>query len=245
MNKTLLTFIFFLFVGIRSFAQDTIIFRNGDEVVAKVAEVSDSEIKYHLWNNQSGPIYVKKASDIFMVKYKGGYKEVYDNHISQSEEDTLRSYAISKYGASPIYIRAGFVRINGRTLSREELSRILTSDELNTYYSASFQSSAGALMTFMGLAVGITGGILAFAGNSKSNKNVKIGLPLFIVGDVVSTVGIPMWAIGSGRTAWVVNSYNNRVAGEYYSLYVEPRIMNYRNISGHNTVYELGLTLNF
>ncbi|MBO4589343.1 MAG: hypothetical protein J5711_10675 [Bacteroidales bacterium] len=240
MNKTFFGFHFFLFIGILSFAQDTIIFRNGDEVVAKVAEVSDSEIKYHLWNNQSGPIYVKKTSDIFMVKYEGGYKEVYGNNISHTEDDDLRAYAISKYGSSPIYMRAGYLRIGGRTLSREELSSILMSDELNTYYSAIGQSTAGAIMTLFGLAVGITGGILTFAA-----INTKVGLPLFIVGDVLTTVGIPLWAIGGARLNWVIDSYNNRVAGRPYSMYVEPRIMNYRNIGGHNTAYGLGLTLNF
>ena len=244
MNKTLLSFIIFLFVGILSFAQDTIIFRNGDEVVAKVSEVSDSEIKYHLWNNQSGPIYVKKASDIFMVKYKGGYKEVYDNYISQSgsesEWESLRSYALSTYGAKNIYIRSGYVKMDGKMLSREELSRILMSDELHTYYSAVGQSTAGALMTLFGLAVGITGGILTFAA-----INTKVGLPLFIVVDVLTTVGIPLWAIGGGRLDWVVDSYNNRVAGKNYSLYIESRMMNYRSDRGNNTADGLGLTLNF
>ena len=70
---------FFIFIAISSFAQDTIILRNGDEIVGKVSEVSDSVIKYHLRSNLNGPVYLKKTSDILMIKYNGGYNEKYDN----------------------------------------------------------------------------------------------------------------------------------------------------------------------
>ena len=44
----IITLIFFS--NINSFAQDTIFFRNGDELLVKVTEVSDAEIKYILWS---------------------------------------------------------------------------------------------------------------------------------------------------------------------------------------------------
>ena len=50
------------------FAQDTIVFRNGDELKVKVKEVSDTELKYQLWNNQDGPMYTKRVSEIFGVR---------------------------------------------------------------------------------------------------------------------------------------------------------------------------------
>ena len=78
MKKLYFFFVILFFAAVSSYAQDTIVFRNGDEVQAKILEVSDTEMKYYLWDNLNGPVYKKNISDIFMVKYSSGYKEVYD-----------------------------------------------------------------------------------------------------------------------------------------------------------------------
>ncbi|MFN8278534.1 MAG: hypothetical protein U0T84_13730 [Chitinophagales bacterium] len=57
-------------------AQDIITYKNGDEVKAKVTEVSPTEIKYKVWDNQDGPLYRVSKADIFMIKYENGTKDV-------------------------------------------------------------------------------------------------------------------------------------------------------------------------
>ena len=57
-------------------AQDVIVFKNGDEVQAKVKEVTPSEIKYIRFDNQNGPAYTINRQDIFMIKYENGTKDV-------------------------------------------------------------------------------------------------------------------------------------------------------------------------
>ena len=69
-------------------AQDTILFNSGDEILVKVTEVNDTEIKYQLWVNLSGPVYTKKVSEIFMIKYNGGYREIYSDRRTQNLEKT-------------------------------------------------------------------------------------------------------------------------------------------------------------
>ena len=56
----LLAFVTMLAVSAK--AQDTIIFRNGDEQKVKVTEVSDSQIKYRMWSNMNGPVYTKTSA---------------------------------------------------------------------------------------------------------------------------------------------------------------------------------------
>ena len=57
-------------------AQDIIVMKNGDEVEAKVTKVGTTEVEYHKWSNQDGPVYSVAKSDVFMVKYKNGEKDV-------------------------------------------------------------------------------------------------------------------------------------------------------------------------
>jgi hypothetical protein len=59
-------------------AQDIILKRNGEEVPAKVTDVSKTEVKYKKFSNLDGPAYVMLVSDIFMIKYENGDKDVFD-----------------------------------------------------------------------------------------------------------------------------------------------------------------------
>lgn len=66
-------------------AQDIIVMRNGDEVEAKVVKVSSNEVEYHKWSNLEGPVYSVAKTDVFMVKYKNGEKDVFDNVTAKSD----------------------------------------------------------------------------------------------------------------------------------------------------------------
>ena len=62
------------------FAQDIITFKNGDEIKSKVIEVTPDLIKYKKWENQDGPIYSSNKSEVFMVKYANGTKDVFKDN---------------------------------------------------------------------------------------------------------------------------------------------------------------------
>jgi hypothetical protein len=57
-------------------AQDVIIRENGEEIQAKVVEVGTDEIKYKKFGNESGPTYTISKSELFLIKYANGTKEV-------------------------------------------------------------------------------------------------------------------------------------------------------------------------
>ena len=60
-------------------AQDVIVMKTGDEVKSKVLEVGINEIKYKKTDNPDGPTYTIAKSDVFMIKYENGSKEVFSN----------------------------------------------------------------------------------------------------------------------------------------------------------------------
>lgn len=85
-------------------AQDVIIFTSGDEVEAKVVEVSDTEVKYKTWNNQTGPTWVKKTTDIFMIRYENGTKQTFTTVLQQQQSPLPNSDATpqSQQNAQPV-----------------------------------------------------------------------------------------------------------------------------------------------
>ena len=60
-------------------AQDIITFTNGDQVKAKILEIGTTEITYKKFDYQAGPTYTVSKSDVFMVKYPNGDKDMFSN----------------------------------------------------------------------------------------------------------------------------------------------------------------------
>ena len=57
-------------------AQDIITKCNGEEIEAKVAEIGDTQIKYRKYENAQGPLYTLPASEVFLIRFEDGTREV-------------------------------------------------------------------------------------------------------------------------------------------------------------------------
>lgn len=55
---------------------DILVYNDGSEIQARVKEISSSEIKYKRCDAPDGPIYISKTSELFMIKYANGTREV-------------------------------------------------------------------------------------------------------------------------------------------------------------------------
>lgn len=66
---------------------DLLIFKDGSEIRGKVEEIGINEVKYRRCDAPGGPMYVSKKSDIFMIKYVNGTKEVF-----KTTEPAVSSY---------------------------------------------------------------------------------------------------------------------------------------------------------
>jgi hypothetical protein len=64
-------------------AQDVITLKDGSEIKAKVTEINTLEVRYKKWDNPEGPVFVIEKSNIFMIKYENGTKDIV-NPIQQS-----------------------------------------------------------------------------------------------------------------------------------------------------------------
>ena len=72
-------------------AQDVLIKRNGDELEVKVIEVLIESLKYKKYSNMDGPLYTMSKTDVFMIKYENGDKEMLaDFQVSESQSSQAR-----------------------------------------------------------------------------------------------------------------------------------------------------------
>ena len=79
-------FVLFFFDATSILAQDIIVKKNGDEIKAKIIEVGTTEIKYKKFENlQTSPIYSIYKSDVFMIKYADGSKDVFNNETPNQQ----------------------------------------------------------------------------------------------------------------------------------------------------------------
>lgn len=83
MKKTFLLFTQILIVTF-CFAQDVIIKVNGEEIKSKILEVNQTEVKYKNFDYQSGPSYTVSKSEIFMIRYQNGTKDVFNDTKSKN-----------------------------------------------------------------------------------------------------------------------------------------------------------------
>ncbi len=90
---------------------DNIILANGEEIAAIVTEVGTEEIRYKKCNTPDGPIYKLKRSEVFMIKYQNGTKDIItpankETQVKKTEGFGLVSFIIGMVGGLPLGILA-------------------------------------------------------------------------------------------------------------------------------------------
>lgn len=245
----LLAFVTMLAVSAK--AQDTIIFRNGDEQKVKVTEVSDSQIKYRMWSNMNGPVYTKNISDIFMVKYEGGHKEVYgQNQPAQQSQQQYNQYS-GNFGQGIMEHDDGNLLLNGRELSDREIRDLLGVKGFETYESAYRQRRAGKALTTVGfIEMGV--GIGLFLVDALTDFDFEgafaiPGLILFTASQIQLPIGIASKAAGNGRLNWLADSYNRNSGqlSQNLSIGFGPSLTCVPTPTGNSYGLGAGIQLNF
>lgn len=64
-------------------AQDFITQKNGDEIKAKVIEVTTNEVKYRLFDEPNGAVYTIDKASLLMIRYASGRNEVFNQQPAQ------------------------------------------------------------------------------------------------------------------------------------------------------------------
>lgn len=68
-----------------TYAQDTIIKISGEEIIAKVMKITPEIVEYYKFNKTDGPIYSIYTTDIEIIKYPDGSKDIFNNEKENQE----------------------------------------------------------------------------------------------------------------------------------------------------------------
>lgn len=82
-------------------AQDVIVKTDNSTILGKIEEVSNESIKYRMWNNLEGPLYVLNISEIISINYNNGSVEVYNDKSSQNVNSESQENANISIIAAP------------------------------------------------------------------------------------------------------------------------------------------------
>jgi len=87
MIRTVFFLILFILTGAGSFAQDVITKKNGEDIQAKVLEVSKDEVRYRKFDNPDGPVFILPVSDLIMIRYENGTKDLFNTEANVPADD--------------------------------------------------------------------------------------------------------------------------------------------------------------
>lgn len=114
-------------------AQDIIIMKSGEEIKAKVTEITPKEIKYKEYDNQEGPLMVVERQKVFQIRYQNGSVETFPKvDVPKSPEQDVPP--------APKAVKLGGPRIGVSVVDAQVKERI---DHLFNKTTAPFYSQFG------------------------------------------------------------------------------------------------------
>lgn len=212
-------------------AQDVITLKNGDEIQVKVTKVGDNEIEYKKWSNPNGPTYTKAVSEIFMIKYENGEKEVYNqttnnqqpqNQVSQTNQGQGGFYQ-ARIGGDRMRRDGRNLKIGSHQLSENDVRKIFYDEGVSTYNRGRGNITAGNVLWPIGLATCVVGFAIIMV-EPGDDELLEMGLPFIGVGIEPFVIGLILKGVGKGRLNSLVDDYNSG-RGNTLSLSVQPTLM--------------------
>lgn len=94
MKKNIL-FVYCLLFTVYCFSQDIIYKKDNTKIEAKILEINQSEVRYKMFTNPDGPLYIMYKSDVVKIEYPNGQVEVYNPEIKKEEPQIVKDdYAV-------------------------------------------------------------------------------------------------------------------------------------------------------
>jgi hypothetical protein len=189
MKKFSLLFLFACFaMGTR--AQDTIIRNNADIVVAKILEISPTEVKYKRFEFQDGPLYTELKSNIKMIIYSNGVKE----HFGPEKPVALKNRPVNRTVDNHIDDYLGVYSYQGMGIDERRLHAVLLSTQNKKIMSLVAEAKDAHRLQYIGFAA-IPFGIVALystAGFGSYRTTTRNGFMAAGILGLAGTISFPI-----------------------------------------------------
>ena len=181
-------------------AQDIITKTDGTDIETKVTEVSQSQVSYKKYSNLEGPTYIISVSDILMITYENGEREMYN-----IKSETTKSQSLPQ-GVMTFNDWSGKVSVGGVTIENEMLDMYFSPKDLELY-------SQGKSKRILGLVVGCVGAVpfgmscgYYLAGGTREDQKYK---KMLIGGGALFIGGLIIDGIGYNQIKRAISNYNH------------------------------------
>lgn len=175
-----LLFVFIVLLGFASYAQDIITTKKGEDIKAKVLEITIQEVKYKKVENPDSPIYTLLKSDILMIRYENGSKDIFNEETKETAKVERNQETSSK---NRISVVEGDHFLNGEPISGREMKRILFQDpEAKEIYKSSQRIRTGSTLFAIGSIICSTASIILSIDNLSRAEKVtdeELNRPLY------------------------------------------------------------------
>lgn len=84
-----LLFLCFTLFSFVAYSQDLITTKKGEDIQAKVLEINTSQVKYKKTDNLEGPTYTILKSDVLMIRYANGSKDIFAESFRTIKKETM------------------------------------------------------------------------------------------------------------------------------------------------------------
>lgn len=153
-----------------SYSQDTITKRNSEKIIAKILEISPTEVKYKKFAFQDGPTYIEKKSDIKMIIFANGMKEEFEEQkvaIEVKSTTPAEDYVVKAEESAKIDMWGqNKFRYKSRFMGEREVHEVLlkTKDKkIMSLVGSAKDAKRAQYFGFAGIPLGIGAGALLVA----------------------------------------------------------------------------------
>ena len=197
-------------------AQDIIILKSGEEIKALVQEVGLNDLKYKKFENPNGPVYTLQKTNIFMVRYENGEKDVFNtvtettnsnasNTIPQTAINTNMLQTVNSFWSGKVV-----ADYTGKILGKSEVRSIMaTEPEALAAYNSGVSLQLTANILF-GCSIGLSLYDLCFVDYSSTDYWAIWGVSAGCL-----LMGWIFEVIGKSKVKTSVSLYNNSINRPY------------------------------
>jgi hypothetical protein len=202
MKKLIIVILFLIGMLNHASGQDIITLKNGEEIKSKVIDNGSNVIRYVKFESQSGPIFALEKTDIFMIKYENGTKDVFDYQpitpAVKSWQNELDSTAVE--GKLTFYKKS--VMKEKRILMPYEVKTIMNSNR-----AALKRYKGGRAFNTLGIIFFAIGGVDAVGAISNAAHGYNATVP-FVAAGIEIGIGVLFNSISIRKTQSSVIIYN-------------------------------------
>ena len=177
-----------LLSSISVYAQDVITLRTGEQIEARVTEISPTELRYRRFDQLEGPIRIIPLAEVFAINYESGLREIINplapaagqgtpaSQIQMQEQPAQTPTPQAQIQSQPVLTHSYWrgIRQNGRPVGTGQVRAIMAGNSaaLELYNSGRRLEMVGFCVAMTGLGLMTTGLII------RSPLLFLVGLPI-------------------------------------------------------------------